>query len=130
MRPQGRVFAFQRGGDGAQVFLDARGVVLRVAYLPYPLQVSDFYRAFPTHHTGEAVPSLLGPQYQLHASLVAREAALLGIPFLDLTPVLRAESARGKPLYWSYDEHMRPEGYAFVAGALEAWAEKPYHRRR
>ncbi len=101
-------------------FLDAQGVALRLAYIPYPLQVSDYYRAFAAQYSSHDAPSLVAPEFQVHAALVAREAAQLGIPFLDLTPVLRAEEARGNHLYWDYDEHMRPEGYARVARALLA----------
>ena len=37
------------------------------------------------------------------------------MPFLDLTPQLRAREAAGEHLYWDYDHHFRPAGYAFAA---------------
>jgi hypothetical protein len=111
-------------------FLDARGVALRIAYLPYPNQVSDYYLSFSQRYCSTSVPSLIAPRYQVHSAIVAREAALLGIPFLDLSPLLRDEEARGSHMYWDYDEHMRPAGYAFVAHALYDWSTNQITRRK
>ena len=63
-----------------------------------------------------------GPQFQVQAAHLAEVAARLDVPFLDLTPQIRAREAAGEHLYWDYDHHLRPAGYAFVADALYAWA--------
>ena len=103
-------------------FLAARGVRLRLAYLPYPAQVSDYYIPFKHRFGGRDVTSMSGPEFQVQAAHIAQVAAGLGVPFLDLTPQLRAREAAGEHLYWDYDHHFRPAGYAFAADALYAWA--------
>jgi hypothetical protein len=101
--------------------LDQRGVALRLTYIPYANQVSDYYRTFSQLYCAAGVPSLVAPEFQLHASIVAREAARLGVPFLDLTPLLRSNELHGEHMYWDYDEHMRAAGYAAVAREIFRW---------
>jgi lysophospholipase L1-like esterase len=103
-------------------FLAARGVRLRLAYLPYPAQVSDYYIAFKHRFGGRAVTSMGGAEFQVQAAHLAEVATRLDVPFLDLTPQIRAREAAGEHLYWDYDHHFRPAGYAFVAETLYAWA--------
>jgi lysophospholipase L1-like esterase len=105
-------------------FLDRRGIALRLAYIPYANQVSDYYRTFSQQYCSGAAPSLVGFEYQLHASIIAGEAVRLGIPFLDLTPLLQGNESQGKHMYWDYDEHMRAAGYAAVARAIFEWDSK------
>jgi len=106
-------------------FLAARDVRLRIAYLPYPGQVSDYYIPFKHRFGGRDVTSMSGPQFQVQAAHLADVAARLDVPFLDLTPQIRARETAGEHLYWDYDHHLRPAGYAFVADALYAWAGAP-----
>jgi hypothetical protein len=106
-------------------FLKARDVRLRVAYLPYPGQVSDYYIPFKHRFGGrdgdvDERTAVSGPGRAL-----AQVAARLAVPFLDLTPQIRARETAGEHLYWDYDHHLRPAGYAFVADALYAWAGAP-----
>ena len=103
-------------------FLVARGVRLRIAYLPYPGQVSDYYIAFKHRFGGRAVKSMSGAEFQVQAAHLAEVATRLDVPYLDLTPQVRAREAAGEHLYWDYDHHFRPAGYAFVADALYNWA--------
>jgi len=103
-------------------FLAARGVSLRLAYVPYPAQVSDYYVPFKHRFGGRNVTSMSGPEFQVQAAHIAQVAEGLGVPFLDLTPPLRAREATGEHLYFDYDHHFRPAGYAFAADALYAWA--------
>ena len=103
-------------------FLAARNVRLKLAYIPYPAQVSDYYVPFKHRYGGRDVTSISGPEFQVQAEHIAEEAARLSIPFLDLTPLLAAREAAGQHLYWDYDHHFRPAGYAFVADALYDWA--------
>jgi hypothetical protein len=49
-----------------------------------------------------------GPEFQVQAAHVGKVAKELGLPFLDLTPPLRAREAAGDHLYWQYDHHFRP----------------------
>jgi sterol desaturase/sphingolipid hydroxylase (fatty acid hydroxylase superfamily)/lysophospholipase L1-like esterase len=103
-------------------FLKARNVQLRLAYIPYPAQVSDYYIPFKHRYGGRDVQSMSGPEFQVQAKHLTDVAGRLGIPFLDLTPSLRAREAAGEHLYWDYDHHFRPTGYAFAANALYDWA--------
>jgi lysophospholipase L1-like esterase len=97
-------------------------VSLRLAYVPYPAQVSDYYVPFKHRFGGRNVTSMSGPEFQVQAAHIAQVAEGLGVPFLDLTPQLRAREATGEHLYFDYDHHFRPAGYAFAADALYAWA--------
>ncbi|MDQ6882236.1 MAG: SGNH/GDSL hydrolase family protein [Pseudomonadota bacterium] len=99
-------------------FLETQNVAFSVTYVPQPSQVSDYYRPFKQKFCPPGVPSLTGPAYQQGAAVVALHAKDLGIPFLDLTPVFRDQEAAGHHLYWNYDEHMLPSGYAVAAEAI------------
>ncbi len=103
-------------------FLAGRGVRLRLAYLPYPAQVSDYYVPFKHRFGGRSVTSMSGAHFQVQAAHIAQAASELSVPFLDFTPLLRAREAAGDHLYWDYDHHLRPAGYALAADALYAWA--------
>jgi hypothetical protein len=104
-------------------FTAGHGATLRVVYLPTKTQVSDAYLAAqaPFSPPGSAEGSLIGPEYQVQAHRLAQSCAALGLPFLDLTPRLRAREAQGERLYWDYDDHMRAAGYRFSAEAIAAW---------
>ncbi|HVR71189.1 MAG TPA: SGNH/GDSL hydrolase family protein [Vicinamibacteria bacterium] len=100
----------------------AHGAALRVAYLPHSLQVSDYYMSFARRYAViKPAESLTGPEYQRQAAALGEACRALEVPFLDLTPPLRREEEAGRRLYWDYDNHMRPEGYAFVATLLADW---------
>lgn len=87
-----------------------------IVYLPSRSQVSDAYLPFQAMYSVNKQPhSLMGKEYNSHAIDLARECRVFDIPFLDLTPVLRARERQGKRLFWSYDEHMRPQGYRLAA---------------
>ena len=108
-----------------KAFLDARGVTFRIAYIPQPAQTTDYYMPFKQRFCPPDVPSLMGERYQQGAATATAAARSLGIPFLDLTPAIRAAEAQGRHLYWNYDEHLRPAGYAFVANAIYDWRSGP-----
>jgi hypothetical protein len=103
-------------------YAEGAGARLHVVYVPTKNQVSDRYLEFQARYTRpEDVRSLLAPEYQRHAARLRESCASLDLPFLDLTPALReAEAARG-PLYWDYDDHLRPAGYALAAEQVYAW---------
>jgi hypothetical protein len=94
---------------------------LWVAYLPSSLQVSDAYLAAAAEISKPPIHSLLAADYQRHALELGETCRALGIPCLDLTPTLRQAESRGERLYWEYDGHMRPRGYATVGRAIFDW---------
>jgi lysophospholipase L1-like esterase len=99
-----------------------RGASFHVAYIPTKNQISDRYLPAQARFSPpESVASQLGDEYQVQARLLDETCRLAGVPFLDLTPLLRAADASDGPLYWDYDDHMREAGYRFTAAALHAW---------
>jgi sterol desaturase/sphingolipid hydroxylase (fatty acid hydroxylase superfamily)/lysophospholipase L1-like esterase len=103
-------------------YLAQHNVQLRIAYIPYPAQVSDYYIPFRHRFGSDEIESMSGPEYQVQAAHLAEVASRLSVPFLDLTPLVREREAAGERLYWDYDHHFRPKGYAFVAEALYDWS--------
>ena len=112
---------------GLRDFTAGHGGALRVVYLPTKNQVSDAYLAAQARFSppGSAEGSLLAPEYQVQARLLAESCAALGLPFLDLTPALREREAQGERLYWEYDDHMRAAGYRLTAEAIVSWWASP-----
>ncbi len=103
-------------------YAEEHGVKPFVAYLPYAPLVSDYYIPFKqAFNARKEIRSLRAPRYRVHARTLKRTCAILGIPFLDLTPDLEREESLGRHLYWDYDDHMRGSGYLFVARRLYAW---------
>lgn len=108
--------------EAARDLAARHGAVLRVAYLPHALQVSDYYMSFARRYAAQKpVASLTGAEYQRQAALLGLACRGLDVPFLDLTPLLRREEDAGRHLFWDYDNHMREAGYAFVGRALAGW---------
>jgi hypothetical protein len=106
---------FQQIAQGAQA-------ELRVVYLPFATQVSDYYLPFQEKYAlQKEARSFLGPEYQIHGQALARSCQELGIPFLDLTPLLRKAESGEEHLYWNYDEHMRGSTYLRVGATIERW---------
>lgn len=58
--------------------------------------------------------------YALHhyREALQRQSARTGVRLVDLTPALRAEYAKGKPLWFSQDMHYNPATHAVIADAL------------
>jgi lysophospholipase L1-like esterase len=104
-------------------FLARRGARLFVAYLPDRTQVTRHYARFE-QALGADGTDRTAPDYQRHRRDLARDCRAARVPFLDLTPLLRREEARGHRLYWDYDDHMRARGYALVGEALFAWWDR------
>jgi len=101
------------------------GTQLRVVYIPTKSQVSDRYTLHLARFSRmDAGVSFTGPAYQRHARELAGVCDALGIPFLDLTPALRALERDGPALYWDYDDHFRPRGYRTAARLVfDRWRE-------
>lgn len=102
--------------------LAAHGCALRIAYLPVRSQVTSRYAAFDAELSlGFPALDLTTPDYQRHARDLTTQCAELGIPFLDLTPTLRAAATNPPPIYWNYDDHPRAAGYLTIANAVWDW---------
>ena len=108
---------------GASEFVKSYGASLWVAYLPGRNQVTDFYLKFHREYSStRSPPPLTGKEFQRHARALAVQCGRIGIPFLDLTPILKSHEDLGERLYWRYDSHMSEAGYAVVGAALFDWA--------
>ena len=95
---------------------------LRIVYLPFSTQVSDYYVPFQEKYAlQKGAQSLLGPECQIHGEAIAKSCQELGIPFLDLTPLLRKAEAGHERLYWNFDEHMRGSTYLRVGATIDQW---------
>jgi hypothetical protein len=101
-------------------FVARHGGRLYLAYLPDRTQVSREYARFEAALGADGI-DLAGREYQRHRRELARDARSAGVPFLDLTPLLRREEGSGRRLYWDYDDHLRAAGYRLVGEALHAW---------
>ena len=58
------------------------------------------------------------PYMEVRESVVAEWAQQAGVAFVSLTPVLRAATARGRQVYYTYDQHWTPDGHDVAATAL------------
>jgi hypothetical protein len=95
---------------------------LRIVYIPFSTQVSDYYVQFQQQYALEKnVRSLLDPKYQIHSQALAKSCAELRVSFLDLTPLLRKAEARDDHLYWNFDDHMRGSSYLRIGATIEQW---------
>ena len=104
-----------------KAFLDQRGVRLFVVYVPQTGQTTDVYLRYRQRFSAPDAPSLMADRFQAGAVALVRAADSLEIPILDLTDPMRNAEASGQRLYWNYDEHPRPQGYAFIANAIYEW---------
>ena len=104
-------------------WLDVLGVKLHVVYLPERGQVTRYYQKFEeAYSVGFPPPAdLTKPEYQRHQQYLKKNCSFLGVPFLDLTPVIRAEENKGNHVYWDYDDHMRGKGYLLIGSELFGW---------
>ncbi len=103
-----------------------RGASLYVAYVPDRSLVTDHYQRFEaTMSAPDAEPyDFEAPRYQVQRRALARSCERAGVPFLDLTPVIKAEEDAGNHLYWDYDDHLRGEGYLLCGQAIhDLWSE-------
>lgn len=103
-------------------FLKKYGVTLRMVYIPHNLQVSDYYVQFQQKYSKpNGIQSLLGSEYQRQVKEVADICQRLNIPFLDFTPFLREEEAKGRHWYCDYDQHMRGPSYVRTGRMIQEW---------
>ncbi|MBO9394880.1 DUF5989 family protein [Caldilinea sp.] len=98
---------------------DQLGAPLRSVLIPSYEEVDDRqwsrvlqrYPAMQAHRWDTAQPAMLTKQ-------IFDE---VGIPLLDLTPIMRQSAEQGKNLYFRDDRHFTPEGHAVAAHTLATW---------
>ena len=103
-------------------YAQSKGTALWVAYIPVRYQVSDVYLQYASRFSRQLVTtSLMGPEYRLHSESLAEQCKAVGLPFLDLTPILQERERKGIRCYWDYDDHMRGQCYLFLGETLYDW---------
>jgi hypothetical protein len=101
----------------------ANQVSLLVVFVPEKFRV---YREYCTFRP--ANPCVDWVLDDLPGQLGARVTALgPGIGFLDLTPTLAAEAARGRLLYFADDTHWSAEGHEVAGRAVAAYVTRQCH---
>ncbi|MFV1994187.1 MAG: hypothetical protein ACC661_02025 [Verrucomicrobiales bacterium] len=101
-------------------FTHRNGARLCVFYIPDRGQVTRFYQRYDREFS-IGFPDdidLTRPEYRIHQKSLTEQCESLGVPFLDLTPLIEAEEKSGHHLYWNYDDHLRAEGYQLVGNAM------------
>lgn len=99
--------------------LSAQGIPFTMTFIPQQNQTTDHYLPFKQKYCPPGVPSLTADAYQQGTAVAKAQADQLGIPFYDMTPVLRDRESHGQRMYWNYDEHMSQQGYALVAQSIQ-----------
>jgi len=109
-------------------YLKKYGTELAIFYIPSRSQVTDYYYQYDKQSCLTQCPeqlSLTGDTYQLHQKVLAGQCQVLGIPFYDLTDIVKSEEAQGNHLYWNYDDHMRGSSYMMLGEKVyNRWAGK------
>jgi len=107
-------------------FVEAHGSQLMVVHIPYRSQVSDYYLDYTRQYDINKQPESLMPEtYQVHARFLKAECEQLGIPFLDMTDILRQREADGEHMYWNYDEHMKGSSYLLTGTEIfRVWKQQ------
>lgn len=96
---------------------------LHIVYIPSRHQVTSYYYQYERQCclTCPGLIDMTGSEYQVHAAMLSQRCKQLGIPFLDLTAVVREKEESGNHLYWNYDDHMRGKGYTLMANSIYDW---------
>ncbi|MGE3820662.1 MAG: GDSL-type esterase/lipase family protein [Isosphaeraceae bacterium] len=103
----------------------AAGARLIVAYVPFCGVIHPRYGAAQTKlgmdpTTAEGLAS--DPRYRSQSAHLAAIRPTLDLPLADATEALTRAEASGKPQYWEFDTHPRPDGYATIARRIvEVW---------
>jgi hypothetical protein len=108
--------------NGIQNYAAQFGKKVYIVYIPSRNQVSDYYLQFQKEFSSsDSLTSLTKAEYQTHAKIMTESCKSLGIPFFDLTPIIKREEDAGNHLYWHYDEHMKAKGYKLIGETLYNW---------
>ncbi|GMR15634.1 MAG: hypothetical protein BMS9Abin30_1271 [Gammaproteobacteria bacterium] len=108
-------------------YVEAYGSQLLLVYIPYRSQVSDRYLEYTSLFDEDKQPaSLMSAPYQGQAELLKHASKRFGVPFLDMTTILRRREANGEPMYWNYDEHMKGTSYLMTGEEIyRFWKSSP-----
>lgn len=103
------------------------GAELVVCYIPSRQQITNYYYQYELPTCLLLCPDamdLTTPEYQVHRQELEKDCQELGLSFIDLSSVIKAEESKGNHLYWSYDDHMRAKGYQIVGETIyEEWLD-------
>lgn len=97
-------------------------VELTVYYLPGRNQVTDKYLKFDQESCLRRcidLKSLTTKEHQIHAKILKEDCIELAINQYDLTSALM-EKEKLSNLHWNYDEHMKANGYHFIANEIKS----------
>jgi len=110
-------------------YVESHGSKLMVVHIPYKGQVSDHYLQYVKQYDENKEPSSLMPDaYQIHAKSLAAECERLGVPFLDISTLLREREANGERMYWDFDEHMKASSYLMVGEQIHRFWKSSFDR--
>jgi lysophospholipase L1-like esterase len=108
--------------NGIENFMAQYNKKIYIVYVPCRNQVSNYYLPYQKEFSSDSVlVPLTDSIYQVHAQIMKSSCGSLGIPFLDCTEIIKTDENSGHHLYWNYDEHMKPKGYALVGKAIYSW---------
>ncbi|OGU38804.1 MAG: hypothetical protein A2X61_15430 [Ignavibacteria bacterium GWB2_35_12] len=108
--------------NGIQNFMAFYGKKIYIAYIPSRNQASSYYLKYIKEFSSDtSLVPLTDSVYNIHAKILESSCNSLGIPFYDCTEIISKAENSGNHLYWNYDEHMRPKGYALIGKALYEW---------
>ena len=97
-------------------------VELTVYYLPGRNQVTDKYMKFDQESCLRRcfdLRSLTTKEHQVHVKILKEDCMELAINQYDLTSALM-EKEKHSNLHWNYDEHMKANGYHFIANEIKS----------
>jgi hypothetical protein len=107
-------------------YVTSNGSKMMVYYIPSRNQVSTYYYQYEKECCTKKCPDKLDltrETYQAHGKMLARNCSALGIPFYDLTPLVKTEEDKGNHLYWNYDDHMKGASYLLLGEQMYHWWE-------
>lgn len=98
-------------------------VELVVVYVPFSGTVHERYRqplidSGMPHQVAESLTK--NPEYLNQSRHLKEICERLNLKLIDTTQSLKTRENQGKPQYWSYDTHPRPEGYETIAETIAA----------
>lgn len=102
---------------------DERGIEKAIVFIPSPLLYDE------RKHSGDTPGVNSGPE--IHERWLYEDTQIQqklrqwttdrGVPFLDLTPILRRANLSGQALNFELDEHLNNSGHQVVADAIASW---------
>jgi len=103
------------------------GTKFSVCYIPSRNQVSKYYYTYEKEYCQVQCPDMMDltqPPYLIHAEMLKNNCQNLGVPYYDMTSMIKAEEDEGNHLYWNYDDHMKGSSYLMLGQAIFEWWQK------